>query len=77
MTKLKKCNLKSCKTIMDLVNCMECIKCHEKFCLEHRLFEAHDCIIFKNEIKINELDVFKNKTNLQNEIINSLKIILK
>jgi hypothetical protein len=77
MSKLKKCNLKICKTKMDLVNCMECTKCHEKFCLEHRLFEAHDCDVFKNEVKINELDIFKNKMKLQNEIITSLKNMVK
>ena len=73
----KKCNFKLCRVKMDLVNCMECSKCHKKFCFDHRLFEAHDCEIFKNETKINELEILRNTINLQNQIINSLKNMIK
>jgi hypothetical protein len=73
----KKCNFKLCKVKMDLVNCMECKKCHNKFCLDHRLFEAHNCEVFKNEHKINELEILRNKMTIQNDIIKSLKNLIK
>jgi predicted nucleic acid binding AN1-type Zn finger protein len=56
---------------------MECKKCHNKYCLDHRLYESHDCEIFKNEEKINELDILRNKISLQNSIIKDLKKLIK
>ncbi len=69
----KKCKYKICKTHLDLVNSMECNKCHNYYCLDHRLYEAHNCHVFMNETKINELDIIKEKMFLQNQIIMSLK----
>lgn len=73
--KIKKCNFKGCKEIMDLANRIECNKCHIFHCMSHRVYEAHDCKVFELEQKKqeNSLDKMRKKMEIQNKLIADLK----
>jgi len=72
--KIKKCNYKGCKEIMDLANRVQCNKCQIYHCMFHRVYEAHNCKVFLEEQKKQENSLVKEREKLikQNNLLKEL-----
>ncbi|CAG9324885.1 unnamed protein product [Blepharisma stoltei] len=40
----KKCPVPKCNKTLTGVNCVECNRCHQTFCLTHRYSDTHNCV---------------------------------
>ena len=69
--KKKKCNFKGCKVELDLVNNMVCNKCNFKYCMNHRLYESHQCKNYNNNPS--EFNKMKDTIQKQNNLLKLLK----
>ncbi len=72
--KIKKCNFKGCKEVMDLANRVQCNKCNIYHCMFHRVYEAHNCTVFLDEQKKQENSLVKEREKLikQNNLLKEL-----
>lgn len=69
--KLKKCPVKGCKDLLETSNRIKCSKCGKIVCVYHKTYESHNCKKYKQEV--NQLEIMKQKIELQNKLINELK----